>query len=204
MEYDKDAKELEYSKVLISLLRGVLNKDENIKLWTVLKENQPRVQEYLATIGLQLFVEDSSGYAFVRQRDDEELPKLVARHQLSYGMSLLLIQLRKALGDFDAANGDKFLIVSKEDILLRLKGFYPQIANETRFVNEAERNIRRAVEMGFLAPVYGREDSYEVKELLRSFVTAQWLQEFNQRLQDYIDYGASVKEEDNDSLLSLQ
>lgn len=204
MEYNRDAKELEYSKVLISLLKGVVTKDDNLGMWAVLKEKQSLVQEYLATIGLQLFVDDGAGYAFVRQREDDELPRLVPRHQLSFGLSLLLIQLRKALGDFDAANGDRFLIMTKEDIQLRLKGFYPQLANETRFINEVDRNIKRAVEMGFLMPVYGSEDAYEVRELLRSFVTAQWLQQFNQRLQDYIDYGAVEKEEDNDNSLSLQ
>jgi hypothetical protein len=49
--------------------------------------------------------------------------------------------------------------------------------------------------MGFLSEVYGQSDAYEVRELIRSFVTADWLQKFNERLQDYLDFGSRNAEE---------
>ena len=164
-------------------------------IWNIIKDNQPRMEEYVAQIGLLLYVDDNAGYAYVKQNDDENLPRLVPRHQLSYGLSILLVQLRKSLGDFDASNGDSILVLSFEDIKLRLKPFYPAATNETKFDNEVNRHIKKAVEMGFLSEVYGQADAYEVRELIRSFVTADWLQRFNERLQDYLDFGSRNAEE---------
>ena len=190
----QDERDMDYSRALVTLLKGVVDKRMQLELWNIIKDNQPRIEAYLRQIGLILHVDDNAGYAYVKQSDDESLPRLVPRHQLSYGLSLLLIQLRKCLGDFDATNGDNILVMSVEDIKLRLKAFYPAVTNETRFDNEVARHIRKAVEMGFLAEIYGQEDCYEVRELIRSFVTADWLQKFNERLQDYIEYGTRDNE----------
>lgn len=146
-------------------------------------------------------MDDNAGYAYVKQNDDENLPRLVPRHQLSYGLSILLVQLRKSLGDFAASNGDSILVLSFEDVKLRLKPFYPAATNETKFDNEVNRHIKKAVEMGFLSEVYGQADAYEVRELIRSFVTADWLQRFNERLQDYINYGAKDSDQSDDVLI---
>ncbi len=197
----QEERDIEYSRALVSLLRGVVDKRQQLDLWNIIKDNQPRIEEYLRQIGLLLYVDDNGGYAYVKQNDDDNLPRLVPRHQLSYGLSILLIQLRKALGDFDATNGDNILVMSEEDIKLRLKAFYPAVTNETKFDNEVLRHIRKAVEMGFLSEVDGQESFYEVRELIRSFVTADWLQKFNERLQDYIDYGAKDSDQSDDEVL---
>lgn len=197
----QEERDIEYSRALVSLLRGVVDKRQQLDLWNIIKDNQPRIEEYLRQIGLLLYVDDNGGYAYVKQNDDDNLPRLVPRHQLSYGLSILLIQLRKALGDFDATNGDNILVMSEEDIKLRLKAFYPAVTNETKFDNEVVRHIKKAVEMGFLSEVDGQESFYEVRELIRSFVTADWLQKFNERLQDYIDYGAKDSDQSDDEVL---
>ncbi|MCR5176409.1 MAG: DUF4194 domain-containing protein [Anaerovibrio sp.] len=195
--------DIEYSRALITVLRGVVDKKEQLGIWNTIMENRPRIEEYMRQIGLILYVDTAAGYAYVRQDDNTELPRLVPRHQLSYGLSILLVQLRKALGDFDAANGDSVLVLSLEDIKLRLKAFYPAVTNETKFDNEVSRNVKRAVEMGFLSEIYGQTDTFEVRELIRNFVTADWLQKFNDRLQDYIDC-SPVDDEDKDVMpLSL-
>ncbi|WP_085022757.1 DUF4194 domain-containing protein [Anaerovibrio sp. JC8] len=190
-----EEKDMDYSRALITVLKGVVDKRQQTAIWNIIKENQARIEEYVAQMGLILYVDDNAGYAYIRQNEDESLPRLVPRHQLSYGLSMMLIQLRKALGDFDASNGDNILIMSVEDIKLRLKAFYPAVTNETKFDNEVNRHIKKAVEMGFLTEVYGQADSYEVRELIRSFVTADWLQKFNERLQDYIDFGSRNTED---------
>lgn len=190
-----EEKDMDYSRALITILKGVVDKRTQPDIWNIIKDNQPRMEEYVAQIGLLLYVDDNAGYAYVKQNEDENLPRLVPRHQLSYGLSILLVQLRKSLGDFDASNGDSILVLSFEDIKLRLKPFYPAATNETKFDNEVNRHIKKAVEMGFLSEVYGQADAYEVRELIRSFVTADWLQRFNERLQDYLDFGSRNAEE---------
>ena len=190
-----EEKDMAYSRALITILKGVVDKRTQPDIWNIIKDNQPRMEEYVSQIGLLFYVDDNAGYAYVKQNDDENLPRLVPRHQLSYGLSILLVQLRKSLGDFDASNGDSILVLSFEDIKLRLKPFYPAATNETKFDNEVNRHIKKAVEMGFLSEVYGQADAYEVRELIRSFVTADWLQRFNERLQDYLDFGSRNAEE---------
>lgn len=205
--------ELEFSRCLISLMRGIVEQDTQPALWNSILENQARIMEYVEKLSLRLYIDKGIGYAYLRQFDNENLPKLVNKHQLSYGLSMLLVMLRKSLGDYDAASGDSFLIIRKSDILLRLKGFFPQISNETKYVQEISRYIKRAVEMGFLVPVKGervddeqlkqgaqKDELFEVKELIRSFVTAAWLKDFEERISDYLAYANGEEPEtDEDS-----
>ena len=187
---EENSKEYEFSQAVILLMKGAIQRDEQQKLWNIIMEQQAKISDYVAKLGLFLIVDKTAGYAFLRQDDNTELPRLVNRHQLGYGLSILLIMLRKGLGEFDSINGSSYLLMTRKDIQLKLKSFYPSITNETRYINEIDRNIRRAMELGFLREVPGDSDTFEVRELIRSFVTAQWLKDFDDRLQDYMDYSA--------------
>jgi hypothetical protein len=39
--------------------------------------------------------------------------------------------------------------------------------------------------MGFLRRLRGKDDQFEVRRILKAFVDAQWLGEFDRRLADY-------------------
>lgn len=192
---EENSKEYEFSQAVILLMKGAIQRDEQQKLWNIIMEQQAKISDYVAKLGLFLIVDKTAGYAFLRQNDNTELPRLVNRHQLGYGLSILLIMLRKGLGEFDSINGSSYLLMTRKDIQLKLKSFYPSITNETRYINEIDRNIRRAMELGFLREVPGDSDTFEVRELIRSFVTAQWLKDFDDRLQDYMDYSARNADE---------
>lgn len=184
-----EEKEMAFSRVCIALLKGVLFRSTQESLWQVLLEQRVQVEDYLGKIGLLLYIDEMDEYAYVRQQEEESLPRLVPRYQLSYGLSMLLVILRKQLGEYDAANGDSRLVVMKEDIVLKMKAFFPAMTNEIKFLQDVERHMKKAEEMGFLQSLPAKDNAYEVRPLLRSFVNAQWLQEFDERLQDYIDYG---------------
>ena len=169
---EENSKEYEFSQAVILLMKGAIQRDEQQKLWNIIMEQQAKISDYVAKLGLFLIVDKTAGYAFLRQDDNTELPRLVNRHQLGYGLSILLIMLRKGLGEFDSINGSSYLLMTRKDIQLKLKSFYPSITNETRYINEIDRNIRRAIELGFLREVPGDSDTFEVRELIRSFVTA--------------------------------
>lgn len=192
---EENSKEYEFSQAVILLMKGAIQRDEQQKLWNIIMEQQAKISDYVAKLGLFLIVDKTAGYAFLRQDDNTELPRLVNRHQLGYGLSILLIMLRKGLGEFDSINGSSYLLMTRKDIQLKLKSFYPSITNETRYINEIDRNIRRAMELGFLREVPGDSDTFEVRELIRSFVTAQWLKDFDDRLQDYMDYSVRNADE---------
>lgn len=181
------------SPVLITLFRGVLHADTAPRTWQEMLELQGRVRDYVAVVGLELIIDEAEGYAYLRQRprdsdEDEELPRLVARRQLSYPVSLLVALLRKKLAEHDAAGGDARLVLSREEIAEQMRVFLPDTANEARLLDRMEAHINKVVELGMLRRMRGQEHRYEVRRILKAFVDAQWLGEFDERLRSYRAY----------------
>jgi Domain of unknown function (DUF4194) len=177
------------SHVLISLMRGVIYQESDPALWQALLNLQGHVRDHVTLLGLQLVLDESEGYSYLRQRpsaeDEPELPRLVPRRQLSYGVSLLLALLRKKLAESDATGGDSRLVLRREDIQDLMRLFLPEGTNEARLVDRLDADIARVVEMGFLRKLRGEDDAFEVRRILKAFIDAQWLGAFEQRLADY-------------------
>ena len=89
------------STVLISLMKGVMDCENEPSIWQSLLDVQARVRDYVGVLGLELILDEAEGYAYLRQRavqvDGAELPRLVPRRRLGYQVSLLLVLLRKKL-----------------------------------------------------------------------------------------------------------
>lgn len=177
------------SPLLIHLLKGVLYRDQQEALWQALLSLQSRVRDYVAVLGLELVLDEAEGYAYLRQmeRNEEEQgpPRLVPRRQLSYPVSLLLALLRKKLAEHDASGGDPRLILTQEQIVELVRLFLPDTANEAKLVDRVQGDINKVIELGFLRRLRGQSGRYEVRRILQSFVDAQWLGEFEQRLKEY-------------------
>jgi hypothetical protein len=47
--------------------------------------------------------------------------------------------------------------------------------------------VKRVKELGFLRRLPGEEENFEVERIIKAFVDAQWLNEFDVRLQEYYD-----------------
>lgn len=180
--------------VVIALMKGVLDRDEDAAGWQALLGLVSRVREHVAVMGLELIVDEAEGHAFLRQRPTEEgepeLPRLVARRQLSYSVSLLLVLLRKRLAELDAGGGETRLILSRSEIADLVRLFQQERTNEARAVDRVNADITKVVELGFLRRLRGQEDSFEVRRLLKSFVDAQWLDGFERRLAAYRERAA--------------
>jgi hypothetical protein len=112
---------------------------------------------------------------------------------LGYSVSLLLALLRKKLAEFDASSGEPRLIVSTEQIADMTRLFLADTGNEARLVDRIETDIKKIVEMGFLRKLRGSEDRFEVRRLLKSFVDAQWLGEFERRLAEYKEKAGALE-----------
>jgi hypothetical protein len=179
----------EVSVALIGLMRGVVERDNAGALWQGLMTHQARVRDLLAVLGLDLVLDEAEGYAYLRQRPavegEAELPRLIARRPLSYRLSLMLALLRKKLAEFDAASGDTRLVVTSSEIADMLRLFLRDTANEAKLKDGVDRDISKVVDMGFLRPLKGQNETYEVRRILRSFVDAQWLGQLNERLDTY-------------------
>ncbi len=179
------------SAVVVPLLKGVLYHADNLALWNALLGLQARVRDYVAVLGLELILDEAEGYAFLRSRpevDGEEtpgVPRLVARRQLSFPVSLLLALLRKKLAEFDAGGGDTRLILSRDEVVELIRVFLPAGSNETRLIDQVDTHLNKITELGFVRRLRGAERMFEVRRILKAFVDAQWLAEFDRRLTAY-------------------
>ncbi|MFA5892168.1 MAG: DUF4194 domain-containing protein [Actinomycetota bacterium] len=195
---ERDAASQQLSPVLITLFKGVFYQDTNPALWQGLLALQARVRDYVAMLGLELLLDEAEGYAYLRQKpqaeDDEALPRLVQRRPLSYPVSLLLALLRKKLAEFDAAGGDTRLVLTGEQIVELVRVFLPDTANEARLLDRIDSHINKLVELGFLRKLRGQEHQFEVMRILKTFVEAQWLAEFDERLKGYRSHIAEAGE----------
>lgn len=182
------------SPVLIGLFKGVLYQEQDPDLWQALLQLQSRVRDHAGVFGLELVLDEAEGYAYLRQRpggeDELELPRLVQRRQLGYAVSLLLALLRKKLAEHDAAGGDTRLILSRAQIVDLVQLFVPARTNEAKLVDRIDADINKVVEFGFLRRLRGQDDQFEVRRILKAFVDAQWLSDFEQRLAEYRAWGA--------------
>jgi len=71
--------------------------------------------------------------------------------------------------------------------------FLADTGNEARLMDRVETDIRKVVEMGLLRKLRGSEDRFEVRRLLKSFVDAQWLDEFDRRLAEYKEKAGTLE-----------
>lgn len=186
----------ELSLLMVHLLKGVLYRDDDERLWGSLLRLQARVREQAAVLLLDLVLDEAEGYAFLKSRPDPEegdarVPRLVARRQLSYPVSLMLALLRKRLAESDAGGGDTRLILGREDIAELMRVFLPDGTNEARLIDQVDSTISKVVELGFLRrlkPAAGMERQaarYEVRRIIKAYVDAQWLADFETRLAAY-------------------
>lgn len=185
--------------VLVALFQGVLYRDAAPQLWQPLLDLQGRVRDHCATIGLELILDEPEGYAWLRQRAPREgepvLPRLVQRRALSYPVSLILALLRKRLAESDAAGADTLLVVSRDQVAEDLRLFLPETANEARQSDRLDSHLNKIVELGFLRRLRASEHEYEVRRILKAFVDAQWLADFEQRLAQYAAHAADAAEQ---------
>ncbi len=178
-----------FSRVIIALMKGVVYEENDPALWQDLFSLQARTRDHISILGLELMLDEAEGYAWLHTRPvtegEPELPRLIARRQLSFPVSLLLALLRKKLVEFDVGGGDNRLILGRDEIVELLRVFLPVGSNEARLVKQIDSYINKIVDSGFLRRLHGTDNQFEVRRILKAFVDAQWLTEFDQRLEEY-------------------
>lgn len=192
--------EADLGRLLVILLKSVLYQEDDTKRWSHLLQLQNRVRDYVSTLGLELTLDEAEGYAFLHSRQEnsneqeagdnnQDIPRLITRRQLSFPVSLLLALLRKKLAEFDATGGDTRLVLTRDNMVELIRLFLPDSSNEARLVDQIERHINKVVELGFLrrlkSSTPASQPSYEVRRIIKAFVDAQWLAEFDSKLENY-------------------
>lgn len=177
----------ELPAVVTRLFKGVVYAETDEKIWQSLLGLASHVRDYVSVLGLDLILDESEGYAFLKSREDPDgtLPRLIPRRQLTFNVSLLLALLRGRMLEFDTNSSELRLIMTEQDIADMVAVFLPESSNEARIMDRLATDIKKVVELGFLRKLRGQPGTYEVARILKAFVDAQWLEEFDARLADY-------------------
>lgn len=189
------------STLAITLLKGVLWREDDHMLWTWLGQQQGRVRDYFGVLTLDLIVDESEGYAYLRQRgtteETDEVPRLVPRRQLPYHVSLLLALLRRRLAEFDAHGADIRLVMSRDELVDLMRDFYPEAGNDVRLISKISRTIEKVSQLGFLRKLKTGSDQYEVSRIIKAFIDADWLAQLDEKLAAYRAYAIAGDDEED-------
>ncbi len=181
---------VEARTAIILLLKGLFYKQDNEKAWLeMVEKSYGAIKDYFETIALELRIDEEEGYAYLKNRDshedEEALPKLIRSRELSYKVSLLIVLLRQKIADFEMQSDDFKAVITLQEIEDQLLLYLPLKSNEVKTSKEIASTVKKVEELGFLRKLKHQEGVYEIKRAIKAFVDAQWLNEFDQRLEAY-------------------
>jgi hypothetical protein len=187
----RTAEEHAIATAIIELMRGVVYREQSENSWATLDRHAGPVRDHFATIGVDVVVDDTEGYAYLRSQEDdadaEPLPRLVKRRTLTYHVSLLLVLLRKRLVEFETTGSDGKLVLSREQIVEMLRVFLADSTNEARVIDRVDTTLKQVADLGFLRQLRGQQDSWEVRRILKAYVDAQTLSDLAGKLSEYAE-----------------
>lgn len=192
---------VELSNAYISLLKGIIIKENKEKIWDTILNYRNQIEDYFRQLGLTLKLYEEEGYCYLQQIEDDEtdnLLKLVPKVPLSLHLSLLLVSLRKYMLE-STANGDEKIVISKEEIFIKMKNYLKETSNEIKQEKEITSYIKKVEDMKFIHKLKNSDNKYEILRLLASFVDAQWLDDLDKRIIEYkehIEKGGGIEDEE--------
>ena len=192
---------VELSNACISLLKGIIIKENKEKIWDTILNYRNQIEDYFRQLGLTLKLYEEEGYCYLQQIEDDEtnnLLKLVPKIPLSLHLSLLLVSLRKYMLE-STANGDEKIVISKEEIFIKMKNYLKETSNEIKQEKEIISYIKKVEDMKFIRKLKNSDNKYEILRLLSSFVDAQWLDDLDKRIleyKEYIEKGGGIEDEE--------
>ena len=192
---------VELSNAYISLLKGIIIKENKEKIWDTILNYRNQIEDYFRQLGLTLKLYEEEGYCYLQQIEDDEtdnLLKLVPKVPLSLHLSLLLVSLRKYMLE-STANGDEKIVISKEEIFVKMKNYLKETSNEIKQEKEITSYIKKVEDMKFIRKLKNSDNKYEILRLLASFVDAQWLDDLDKRIIEYkehIEKGGGIEDEE--------
>lgn len=168
--------EIETGSAIIKLMQGVVYRETDEDTWLTLERSPAGVRDHFSAIGVEVVIDEVEGYAYLRSRPvadgETALPRLVQRRKLSYQVSLLLVLLRKRLLEFETSEGDGRLVVTTQTMVDMLSTFQADSSNDAQMTDQAGLTIKKAADLGFLAPLRNQPNQWEVKRILKAYVDA--------------------------------
>ncbi|HEV3037545.1 MAG TPA: DUF4194 domain-containing protein [Candidatus Angelobacter sp.] len=179
------------SFVLAYLLLSPIYREDR-EQWETLRAERDAISHYFREIGQELVIDESEGYAFLRQIEIEgvdRVPRIGRRQPLGYTATLLLVCLREELARFDAAPNDSSRLVLTREQLRELVGqFVRETNNQIRDQRTIDAAINRVVDLGFLRTFGAAEsDSFEVMRILKARFGPAELEQVRDRLKRHAE-----------------
>lgn len=185
-----------YSNVLIALLKGIVYSHQK-EIWNtlILPENERDVRNYFADIHLDLIIDKSEGYAYLKQQqtpadeeeNEQEAPmRLIRRRALTFHVSLLCLLLRKHLIENDQTGESTRAILSREEINSQMKLYMKESTNEAVANKQIDAAIKKVEDEGFLRRMKTEQEQYEVNRIIKAFVNADQVGEWLERYKEYV------------------
>ena len=187
----RSADEQAVATAIILLMREVVYREvpAHEAAWQTLQRHRGAVEDHSRGIGIDVVVDETEGYAYLRTREPEDgeetLPRLVRRRSLTYNVSVLLVLLRKRMVEFESSGDEGVLVLTREQMGEMIRVFQPSSGNEARIADQADRTIAQAADLGFLRELRGQRGAWEVRRILKAYVDAQTLSDFAGRLAAY-------------------
>lgn len=180
-----------YSKAIVKLLKSPV--ERNSTVWDDIIHYQIDIQEYINKIGLELIVKKDEGFAFVKQLEDSDgnTLGLVARRQIGFETSIVLVVLRQSLEEFDSnptqLATEKF--ITDSEIKDELELFLQEGYNKLKFKKELDKYIRSVVELGYLKEISKKdnETKYQIHRIIKEKITLDILQDFKTKLYECVE-----------------
>jgi len=203
-----------WASICVKLLQGPIYKDYSTTTWNTLTSWTSDIQNYFATIGLVVYVDQSDGYAFLKQADDDsidsgnstedeitqdtissDLPHLIRKIPLTPEVSLLCVLLREALDQFDTSQNQSSICVLKEsDIKERLSVFIKEKADQIKYYKNLDIYLNQLISLSFLKELnlqtqkatssQNVDREFEVRRIIRAKINVDFIEEFKRKLQE--------------------
>lgn len=177
------------ASTIIELMRGVVYQESHELAWQALDRHGAQIRDHFAMLGVDVVVDDSEGFAYLRTRPpsdgEEPLPRLVRRRTLTHPQSILLVLLRKRLVEFEAAGAAEKLVLTRDQLVEDLRTFLPEGTRESRMIDKIDTTIKQIADMGFLRALRDSNDRWEVRRILKAYVDAETLGDYAAKLEEY-------------------
>lgn len=182
-----------YSKAIVKLLKGTVDKKDGV--WDDILNYQTEIQEYISALGLHLILKEDDGFAFLKQFEidsDNNTIGLVSRRQVGFETSIVLVILRQLLEEFESNPIDIHVtekFINQAELKEQISFFLPEKYNKVKFLNDIERYIKKAEELGYLkeSGTSLNEKKYKIHKIIKEKVTLDILNEFKENLKEYVE-----------------
>lgn len=185
-----DNEHLPFALAVIRLFQGVIYNDDKAA-WNCLIQFQRDIRQFFSGIGIEVFIQENEGYAFLKQKENDpsqevNIPHIIEKRQLSYYVTLLSVLLFEKLIEFDTKGGDSTrLFIDREEIKESVRLFLMDGTDEVRISDKVDTYIGKLVDIGFLRQLSTNPNQFEVRRILKAKISADGLQEIKDKLREH-------------------